>query len=277
MQGQVGARTVIRSRHRPGAFTLIELLIVVAIVALLLAILLPSLAAAKAQARRVKCASNLRQLAIALQMYAGEHRSRMMPLAYTDTALLRGGPPIYWWGASDAGGVDHTKGFTWPYLGSDLRADGVYECPEQPWGSYQPQGDARAVTSTYGYNGYFLSPPHTPGWSFSIGVRPWLLAEQVREPSRVFAFADTMIDVSGRLQNNALLDPPFTYSGAHRWSRNANPTTSFRHQDLTVAAFVDGHVQPLAPRDGRITSPEHRIGSVGDANDPHYVPDWRDW
>jgi prepilin-type N-terminal cleavage/methylation domain-containing protein/prepilin-type processing-associated H-X9-DG protein len=266
-----------RTRGRSRAFTLIELLIVVGVMAILLALLLPSLAAARGQARRVKCACNLRQLVTALQMYANEHRSRMMPLAYTDTDLLRGGPPVYWWGTSDVSGVDHTRGFTWPYLGSELRSDGVYECPEQPWGTYRPQGDAAAVTSTYGYNGYYLSPPHTPGWSFTIGLRPWLMAEQVREPARVFAFADTMIDLSGRLQNNALLDPPYLYDGSHRWSRNANPTTSFRHQELTVAAFVDGHVQAMPRRDGRITSAEHRVGSVGDANDPHYVPDWRDW
>ena len=276
MQVRISPGCRSRTSGGPRAFTLVELLVVVAIIALLLAILLPSLSAARGQARRVKCASNMRQLALAVQMYSNEHRSRMMPLAYTDTNLLRGGPPIYWWGTSDVSGVDHTRGFVWPYLGSDLRPDGFFECPEQKWGTYRPQGDAAAVTSTYGYNGYYLSPPHTPGWSFSIGLRPWLLAEQVRAPARVFAFADTMIDMSGRLQNNALLDPPFVYDGSH-WSRNANPTTSFRHGELTVAAFVDGHAQAMPRRDGRITSAEHRIGSVGDANDPHYVPDWRDW
>jgi prepilin-type processing-associated H-X9-DG protein len=86
-----------------------------------------------------------------------------------------------------------------------------------------------------------------------------------------------MIDLGGRLQNCALLDPPFTYTGSQRWSRNPNPTTSFRHQDSAVAVFVDGHAQSMGRRDGRVTSAEHRIGSVGDDNAPHYVPDWREW
>jgi len=58
-------------RHRPGAgFTLVELLVVVSIVATLLAVLLPALGAARESARRVECASNLRQFAIALFNYA---------------------------------------------------------------------------------------------------------------------------------------------------------------------------------------------------------------
>ncbi len=55
-------------------FTLIEVLVVVAIIALLVAILLPSLAAARAQARSTTCQSNLHQAGLALTMYANESR-----------------------------------------------------------------------------------------------------------------------------------------------------------------------------------------------------------
>ncbi len=259
------------------AFTLIELMIVVAVIALLLAILLPSLAAARAQARDVKCRSNQRQLGIALNMYAGENRGSLMPLAYPSEGVPRGDAPVYWWGAISENCVDHTRGFTWPYLQSDLKPEGVYECPEQAWGTYLPQGNETSPTSTYGYNGYYLSSPSAPGWNISPRIHPWLQVEKVREPSRVFAFADTMIDLEGELKNNALLDPPFYYVGNHRWARNESPTTSFRHNERTNAAFVDGHVQPKTIGDGRMTSREFRIGAVGAANDPHYVPDYRDW
>jgi prepilin-type N-terminal cleavage/methylation domain-containing protein len=61
------------------AFTLIEVLVVVAIIVLLVAVLVPSLTRAREQAKRVVCASNQHQIIAGVQMYASEHNGYVPP------------------------------------------------------------------------------------------------------------------------------------------------------------------------------------------------------
>src|SRR5688500_16926861 len=62
------------SRRKSTAFTLVELMVVVSVIAVLIAVLLQAFAAAAERARRVQCASNLRQIGLAMKMYADENR-----------------------------------------------------------------------------------------------------------------------------------------------------------------------------------------------------------
>src|SRR5687767_368965 len=57
------------SRSAPNGFTLVELLVVIAVIAILAGLLLPALARGKHSAQRTRCAGSLHQLGLAAQMY----------------------------------------------------------------------------------------------------------------------------------------------------------------------------------------------------------------
>ena len=60
-------------------FTLVELLIVIAIIGILASLLLPSMEKARYEAKNAVCKSNLRQISVANTLYAGENNSYMLP------------------------------------------------------------------------------------------------------------------------------------------------------------------------------------------------------
>src|SRR6185437_1055751 len=83
--------------RRPHGFTLVELLVAIAIIGLLVALLIPSIQAARESARRIQCFNNLRQLGIALQNY--HDISRRFPSGYLS--------------GSDSAGNDIGPGWGW--------------------------------------------------------------------------------------------------------------------------------------------------------------------
>lgn len=261
---------------RNQGFSLVELLTVVAITAVLVSILAPTLAGVRGTARTVVCLSNQRQLGVAWSVYADDFASYAMPVA-SDVSGPNLGDTLFWFGGvgDETGIIRAEKGFLAPYLHDTLREQGVYECPEQPWGSYSPQGLPRSVTTTYGYNGYYLTPGQTPAWNAQIGQRPWRRVWDIPAPAALLVFADTLLP-GDPPRNVALLDPPMLYTRSRGWVPNAFPTTSFRHHGRVAVVTGDVSGSIIQVEREWLTHPEQYVGSVG-LTPERYVPDWLDW
>ena len=136
------------ARRRDSAFTLIDVLVTIAVVAVLMGILLPSMTSVRESTRRVVCGSNLRQITIGLAMYAGEQRGALPSSEYFFGSNSAGGEATGTRGGSvslsqlDTLRIARTRGprgdraATWDGLGklyatSVLPAPKLFYCPSQ--------------------------------------------------------------------------------------------------------------------------------------------------
>jgi len=121
-------------RNRARGFTLVELLVVVAIIALLLSLLLPSLQMAREHAEKVVCMNNLHEMYLGVTMYANEYDGYCVPAP----ALSYGGYNSHIWYLSwGPPGTGYHPQTIWPsgyglLYDLDLVKTGkIYYCPSE--------------------------------------------------------------------------------------------------------------------------------------------------
>lgn len=238
-----------KTRSRPNGFTLVEVLVVVAVLALLIGLLLPALSSARHAAQQAQCGSNIRQLVLALDAYADDHQGRYAPGAagIQTTNLHR------WHGtrrsAGDAFGPD--GGPISMYLNGDqppgATTQGVRNCPTfsvtMTTGTSNQFGFERSAGG-YGYNNAFVGV--TRRLERSGGEPVWRLEtdrigaarSEFRHPTRTVAFADSALAADDLIEYS-FIEPAFwpEYPGAR-----PDPSTHFRHRGIANVAWLDGHV-----------------------------------
>ncbi len=147
-----------QERDNGNGFTLIELLVVIAIIAILAALLLPALAKAKQKAIRTQCLSNIHQIEVAINVYAGQYSDKL---------------PV-WIGGNTA--WDMPDSAAQPMLRAGLTKKSFY-CPGlaprftdlQEWLGPNPSGQTTGANSTLWDYGDVSSPPyHVVGYLFAF-------------------------------------------------------------------------------------------------------------
>lgn len=169
------------------AFTLIEMLVVIAIISLLISIVSPSLRGSREAARGIKCMAHMRQLSVATGMFTDEHKERLpgiMGAAWVNRNVSGGGcwlsnPPSgqsYWQAALQTGEI-------WSYTGTET---GIYRCPSLQKGTLgsgvgsNGKFDYSAFHAFAGARIYKLPKDSTiiaSGYSDRVVRTPWIIEE----------------------------------------------------------------------------------------------------
>lgn len=110
------------------AFTLVALMVVIAVLAILAAMLLPTLAKAKSKAKRISCVNNLKQCGLAFRIWAGDNDDKY-PM---DVSMTKGGTKEY------VTGADTFRHFL--VMSNELSTPKILACPDDT---------ERAATNTF--------------------------------------------------------------------------------------------------------------------------------
>jgi len=223
-----------KTNSRLGAFTLVELLVVIGIIATLIAILIPTLSRARDQAMSTKCKSNLRQIYMALTMYANDNKGWIVEPNANWSPTYTGSPRWFQFIYKD-GPTTGANPFQAP---TNYMNDGqALYCPREQ------RVLSSIIQVSYGLNDNMFFTNGVPCRavrSDSYG-RPYYNLQKTRKPTEMFLAADSNGPTKAyqiRGTSNYAYEPDYRHDtrtalGGSSASATAN------------MLYHDGHVEPV--------------------------------
>jgi prepilin-type N-terminal cleavage/methylation domain-containing protein/prepilin-type processing-associated H-X9-DG protein len=236
-----------RKIYRQG-FTLIEILVVVAIITLLAAILFPAFSRARENARRSSCASNMKQLALGVLQYVSDNDGRSL---VARAATYSDGTANY-----------NQSRDIWPAIKPYIKNDQLFFCPSAP--KYRPTGSPVPIFWAYHYG----FPTNDDCEANHIAIATAVnktgdgnaaiyaacaayalpLMDQFPEPARTCMFTEMKNATTTNWDRGYGAQVFRAYDGSRLiGSPGNNSRDATRHLDGANYAYLDGHVKWLNP------------------------------
>jgi len=232
------------------AFTLVELLVVIAVIAALAMLLLPALAGAKAQAYRIDCVNNEKQLITAWAIYASDNND-VLVLNGGDNAITSTRPHLWVFGGNHGAPETLTNqvyllGASYALFAPLLPGERIYKCPADlsTWPLWTSKQTFVPEMRSYAMNSYIGTAPANAisPLSISANFKTYLKSSQIAMDSPVNRFVFMDVNPANICTPGFGVDMNLNY-----WIHYPSDL----HRQRAVIAFADGHVEPHRWQDSR--------------------------
>ena len=229
-------------------FTLIEILVVVAIISVLFSLLSPAISAAKESARRVQCASNMRQIGVAFRCFQDDHDGRY-PHGWDDNSNNWQSYLAFEPSAATPNSYLPTVYITWNPSNSAKRFQSFFWCPTEK------------IILSRGNSGDFPlwwgAPNLSDNWGYSLDAFRTDVSYSTAYWVDTTKYANVNLDV---LYSNAGSRAVLTDGNGSSWNGDndynafTGATSSYEykivpvHGDGVNTLFMDGHVEYMKVR-----------------------------
>lgn len=209
-------------------FTLVELLVVIAVIAILAALLLPALGQAKGRAQSIACMSNIKQLSLAWFLYADENDGQLVnnhgkPQTLSDRKTWANN--VLDWSASDDNVNPKylTDSLLGPYTG---RSEAIFKCPaDRSVSAAGPRNRSVAMNAMVGDPGSLTN-------AFNPDYVQYFKSADITTPADIFVFLD---------ENPRTINDGFFVNHLDKYEWGNLPGTY--HNNAANLSFADGHTE----------------------------------